>query len=96
MKNGFKVFDADAHVIYPTDLWQRYLDERYVDRFGRRQPIPGFDTYNPVTVDGRWTQHDTILYGRFMEAIGWTVTTRLRSRCGLSMWPRRSRPRAST
>ena len=72
MKNGFKVFDADAHVIYPTDLWPRYLDKRYADRFGRRQPIPGFDTYNPVTVDGRWTQHDTILYGRFMEAIGWT------------------------
>ncbi len=72
MKNGFRVFDADAHVIYPKDLWQRYLDDKYVDRLSRRQPFEGFDTYNPVTVDGRFTQHDTIVYGRFMEAIGWT------------------------
>jgi len=72
VKNGFPVFDSDAHVIYPTDLWQRFLDRKHSERFGRRQPIPGFDTYNPVTIDGRYTQHDTILYGRFMEAIGWT------------------------
>ena len=26
MRNGFKVFDADAHVIYPADLWSRFLD----------------------------------------------------------------------
>jgi predicted TIM-barrel fold metal-dependent hydrolase len=72
MKDGFRVFDADAHVIYPKDLWQRYLDKKFVDRLGRKQPFEGFDTYNPVTVDGRFTQHDTIVYGRFMEAIGWT------------------------
>lgn len=72
MKNGFKVFDADAHVIYPQDLWPRYMDRRHAERFSRRQPIPGFDTYNPVTVDSHYTQHDTILYGRFMEAINWT------------------------
>lgn len=72
MKNGFRVFDADAHVIYPADLWQRYMDKKFLDRFDRRQPIPGFDTYNPVTIDDRFTQHNTILYGRFMEAIGWT------------------------
>lgn len=72
MRNGFKIFDADAHVIYPPDLWQRYLDKRYVDRIGSRQPVPGFETYNPVTVDGRWTQHDTILYGQFQKYIDWT------------------------
>ena len=58
MRNGFKVFDADAHVIYPADLWSRFLDAKYVDRVGRK-PLPGFDHYNPVTVDGRWTQHTT-------------------------------------
>lgn len=72
MKDGYRVFDADAHVIYPKDLWQRYLDKKHVHRLGRKQPFEGFDTYNPVTVDGRFTQHDTIVYGRFMEAIGWT------------------------
>lgn len=72
MKNGFKVFDADAHVIYPPDLWQKYLDKRFADRVDRRQPIPGFETYNPVIVDDRFTQHDTILYGQFQKVINWT------------------------
>ena len=72
MRNGFKIFDADAHVIYPADLWSRYLDTRYVGRVGSKQPVPGFETYNPVTVDGRWTQHDTILYGQFQKYIDWT------------------------
>jgi len=72
VRHGFKVFDADAHVIYPVDLWPRFLDERYVQRMGTRQPVPGFETYNPVTVDGRWTQHDTILYGQFQKYIDWT------------------------
>ena len=72
MRDGFKVFDADAHVVYPQDLWDRFLDARYRPRLGRRQPIPGFETYNPVTVDGRFTQHDTILYSQFQKAIGWT------------------------
>ena len=59
MRDGFKVFDADAHVIYPHDLWARFLDKEHRDRVGRRAPA-GFDHYNPVTVDGRWTQHPTV------------------------------------
>jgi uncharacterized protein len=73
MKDGFRVFDADAHVVYPRDLWSRYLDERFRDRLGWRQPVPGFETYNPVTVDGRWTQHPTVLYGQFQKVIDWTA-----------------------
>lgn len=73
MKHGFKVFDADAHVIYPKDLWQRYLPEKFRDRIGLRQPIEGWEAYNPVTVDGKWTQHDTSLYGRFQRYIDWTA-----------------------
>ena len=72
MRNGFKVFDADAHVIYPQDLWERFLDERFRSRVGRRSPV-GLDHYNPVTVDGRWTQHPTSLYGQFQKAINWTT-----------------------
>ncbi len=72
MKNGFKVFDADAHVVYPADIWERFLDKKFLHRIGRRAPA-GLDTYNPVTVDGRWTQHPTILYGQFQKAINWTT-----------------------
>lgn len=72
MRNHFKVFDADAHVIYPADLWQRFLDKKFVDRVGRKSP-PGFDHYNPVTVDGRWSQHPTSVYGNFQKAINWTT-----------------------
>jgi predicted TIM-barrel fold metal-dependent hydrolase len=72
MRNGFKVFDADAHVIYPADLWPRYLDKRFVDRVERRSP-PGFDHYSPTLVDGRYTQHPTSLYGNFQKACNWTT-----------------------
>ena len=72
MRNGFKVFDADAHVVYPPDLWSRFLDERHRDRVGRRAPA-GLDHYNPVTVDGRYTQHPTSIYGQFQKAINWTA-----------------------
>jgi predicted TIM-barrel fold metal-dependent hydrolase len=73
VRNGFKVFDADAHVIYPPDLWSTYLDAKHRVRVGLKQPIPGFEYYNPVTVDGRWTQHQTVLYGQFQKFIDWTA-----------------------
>jgi predicted TIM-barrel fold metal-dependent hydrolase len=72
MRNGFKIFDADAHVNYPPDLWARFLDTEYRDRVGRR-PVAGFDHYNPVTVDGRYTQHLTSILGQFQKAINWTT-----------------------
>jgi uncharacterized protein len=31
-KNGFKAMDSDMHVFEPADLWQRYIDPKYVDR----------------------------------------------------------------
>src|SRR5881392_4280039 len=72
MRDGFKVFDADAHVVYPPDLWSRFLDKEFVDRVDRK-PVAGFDHYNPVTVDGRYTQHTTTLLGQFQKAINWTT-----------------------
>ena len=72
MRNGYKVFDADAHVVYPPDLWStKYLEKKYSERIDRVAPA-GLDTYNPVRVDRRYTQHTTILYGQFQKAIDWT------------------------
>ena len=51
MRNGFKVFDADSHVVYPADLWDKYLEPRFKGRIDRRNPA-GLETYNPVLVDG--------------------------------------------
>jgi predicted TIM-barrel fold metal-dependent hydrolase len=72
MRDGFKVFDADAHVVYPKELWERYLEPRFRHRVDRKQPVEGFETYNPVRVDGRYTQHQTVLYGQFQKLMDWT------------------------
>src|ERR671919_2213946 len=32
MKNGFKAMDSDMRVMEPCDLWQRYIDPKFVDR----------------------------------------------------------------
>ena len=29
-KNGFLVFDSDMHIMEPPDLWQRYIDKKYL------------------------------------------------------------------
>jgi predicted TIM-barrel fold metal-dependent hydrolase len=71
MRDGYKVFDADAHVVYPPDLWPRFLDKKFAERIDRRNP-PGIEHYNPVLVDGRYSQHPTSLYGQFQKAIDWT------------------------
>jgi uncharacterized protein len=79
MRDGFRVFDADAHVIYPQDLWAHYLDKEFVDRVKRVPPMPGLDApglerYNSTTVDGRWTRHPTVLYRTAQPKINWKNT----------------------
>ena len=32
MRNEFKIFDADAHVIYPPELWSRWRASRNRDQ----------------------------------------------------------------
>ena len=32
MKDGFKVIDADRHILEPTDLYQNYLPEKFKNR----------------------------------------------------------------
>ena len=29
MKNGFKIFDSDLHVMEPPDLWPQYIDSAF-------------------------------------------------------------------
>ena len=73
MHQGFKVFDADAHVVEPRDLWDRFLDTPFRHRVGWRQPFPGMDRFRPATVDGRYTQSLATLYGNQQEAVRWTT-----------------------
>jgi predicted TIM-barrel fold metal-dependent hydrolase len=35
-KNGFRLIDAEMHVMEPVDLWQRYIDPEFKDRAPRR------------------------------------------------------------
>ena len=37
MKDGFKVIDADRHILEPTDLYQRYLPEKFKSRVRPRR-----------------------------------------------------------
>ena len=32
MKDGFKVIDADRHILEPSDLYQKYLPEKFKGR----------------------------------------------------------------
>ena len=57
MRNGYKIFDADAHVVEPRDLWERFLDREFQHRVGWQQPIPGWDQFRPAVVDGQYNQH---------------------------------------
>ena len=73
MRDGFKIFDADAHVVEPKNLWERFLDARYQSRVSWRQPFEGMDRFRPATVDDRYTQSYKTLYGRQQEAVRWTT-----------------------
>jgi hypothetical protein len=35
-KNGFKLIDAEMHVMEPADLWQRYIDPEFMARAPQR------------------------------------------------------------
>ena len=72
MRDGYKIFDADAHVVEPRDLWERFLDKKYQWRVGWKQPVPGRESFRPATVDGRFTQSHVTLYGDHLEAVKWT------------------------
>ena len=35
-KNGFKIIDAEMHIMEPADLWDNYIDPAYKDNAPRR------------------------------------------------------------
>ena len=35
-KNGFKIIDAEMHIMEPTDLWDNYIDPAYKENAPRR------------------------------------------------------------
>jgi predicted TIM-barrel fold metal-dependent hydrolase len=51
VKDGFKVFDSDMHVLEPVDLWERYIDPAFRDRAPRGTQRKATDV--GVMVDGR-------------------------------------------
>ncbi len=71
MRHGFKVFDADAHVVEPRNLWERFLDKKYQWRVGWKE-VEGREAFRPVTVDGKYTQSHVTLFGDILKAIRWT------------------------
>ena len=85
MRNGFKVFDADAHVVYPPTCGRASSTSATGTGSGAGRR-PGFDHYNPVTVDGRCTQHPTTIYGQFQKAINWTDRGHDRASTATSWW----------
>ena len=32
-KNGFQLIDAEMHVMEPVDLWERYIDPEFSERW---------------------------------------------------------------
>jgi predicted TIM-barrel fold metal-dependent hydrolase len=71
MRDGLKVFDADAHVLYPDDLWSKFLDKAYRHRVERRA-FPGHYAYAPTKVDGRWNQDMSRLTQRTEPLHNWS------------------------
>src|SRR5208282_2610749 len=55
-KNGFKLIDAEMHVMEPVDLWQRYID-------------PEFKARAPRRLDERRWDIRTVVEGEVMAAI---------------------------
>jgi predicted TIM-barrel fold metal-dependent hydrolase len=63
MFKGYKVVDADSHVMEPDDLWERFLDQRFHSYAPKTVRIrPGHDNWMSTTVMGHWwgsTDHVT-------------------------------------
>src|SRR2546428_1892039 len=54
MKQGFKILDADLHVIEPYDLYLKYMDPKWGDRIPRAEPrtLQAGDIYDFRMADG--------------------------------------------
>ena len=72
-KNGFKVIDAELHVMEPADLWDRYIDAEFKSRAPRRMSETRWDIRTVVegevmsaTVD---EAEEQVLAERYAEEI---------------------------
>src|ERR1700750_2185579 len=62
MKDGFKVIDADRHILEPTDLYQNYLPEKFKHRVRLAGP-----NQTVREVDGKPVSDSAQRPGRAME-----------------------------
>jgi hypothetical protein len=65
MKDGFKVIDADRHILEPSDLYQRYLPEKFKSRVhlaGPNQTVREVDG-KPVSDSAQRPGRDMTDYG---------------------------------
>ena len=79
-KNGFKIIDAELHVMEPVDLWERYIDPEFRDRAPRRLSERRWDIRTLVEGDvmasmtdynwpARSTEEEETLAERYAEEI---------------------------
>jgi len=75
MKDGFKVIDADRHILEPTDLYQRYLPEKFKHRVRLAGP-----NQTVREVDGKPVSDSAVRPGRVMEDYGYIFSSSKRWR----------------
>lgn len=75
MKDGFKVIDADRHILEPTDLYQRYLPEKFKSRVRLAGP-----NQTVREVDGKPVSDSATRPGRIMEDHGYIFSSSKRWR----------------
>ena len=75
MKDGFKVIDADRHVLEPSDLYARYLPERFRNRVRVEGP-----NQSVRYVDGEAVSDSDRRPGREMQDFGYIFASSKRWR----------------
>ena len=75
MKDGFKVIDADRHILEPTDLYQNYLPEKFKNRVRLAGP-----NQTVREVDGKPVSDSAQRPGRATEDFGYIFSSSKRWR----------------
>src|SRR3954470_10908555 len=75
MKDGFKVIDADRHILEPSDLYQKYLPEKFKSRVRLEGP-----NQTVREVDGKPVSDSAQRPGRAMEDFGYIFSSSKRWR----------------
>src|SRR5690242_8851718 len=75
MKDGFKVIDADRHILEPSELYQNYLPEKFKNRVRLAGP-----NQTVREVDGKPVSDSAQRPGRAMEDFGYIFSSSKRWR----------------